>query len=91
MITEALMSVMLGMVGAMVGLLPDGEAPSWVTDAGETLSSVLAYAAPVGNWLPLQLAGTVLVAFLACVAAGFGIKVARIVASFLTVGGGSAG
>ena len=47
--------------------------------------------AGLGAWIPLNLAANVATALLACLVIGFAIKLVRIVVSFVTVGGGSAG
>lgn len=90
MISEALIRFFTGFVNFFVNLLPTSNAPSWMTDASGYLSTVWSYGAGLGAWIPWPIVGTVVSAVLVCVALGFGIKLARIVASFMTFGGGSA-
>jgi hypothetical protein len=89
-ITEGLFSVFSGFVRFMIGLLPSGSLPEWVDDGAVHLREVWALGAGLGAWVPWSLFGTVAAAVMGCVVIGFGIKVARIVASFFTAGGGSA-
>lgn len=91
MITESLVKFFTGFVNFFVGLLPDADAPDWMYTASNGIQNIWGYAAGLSAWIPFQVAATVVSAVLVCVGIGFTIKVARIVASFLTVGGGSAG
>jgi hypothetical protein len=90
MIAEALIRIGVGFVNFILGLLPDAGPPAWMQDGG-VLSSIWQYGAGLGAWIPWPIVGTVLAAVFACMVAGFVIKVVRIIASFATVGGGSAG
>jgi hypothetical protein len=74
----------------IVGWLPTDPPPSWVSDANGLLSQIWGWGAGLGAWVPWQLIGVVVAAVLACALIGFLIKIVRIVASFLTLGGGSA-
>lgn len=65
--------------------------PGWVTDGPGMIARLMGYATALGNWVPLPLFAIVVASVVVCLVAGLGIKVARIAASFLTVGGGSAG
>jgi uncharacterized membrane protein len=90
-ITEWLMGLGASLVQTLLGALPPVEVPAWVAQGSGKVSEVMAIARSLSAWVPIDLAGGVVVAVIACLIAGLGIKVARIVASFMTVGGGSAG
>jgi hypothetical protein len=74
----------------IMGLLPVITVPSWLGTSGP-MGTIFQDAALMGVWFPMGLLVTVLGAVLAAWLVGFGIKLTRIVASFFTVGGGSAG
>lgn len=90
MITGWVAQVFAAVVRAILGLLPVVAVPAWMDTTGP-MATVFGYAASMGVWVPTTLLVTVLAALLAAWLMGFAIKVLRIVASFLTVGGGSAG
>jgi hypothetical protein len=90
MITEALMSVLSGFVNAVLGSLPVIPVPTWLSDLSGGVSTIAGYGAGLGVWMPVPLIVAVISTLLAAWLIAFGIKVARIVASFLTLGGGSA-
>jgi len=90
MITKALFDFFGALVGFIVGLFPTSGAPGWVNDGAGYLAQIWGYADGLGGWIPWSLAGTLLSAVFACMLLSVGIKVVRIVASFLTLGGGSA-
>lgn len=91
MILEWLMNLAASLWEALCGALPALPVPSWLSGGAAQVGSVMAKAAQLGNWVPFDVAGVVVASVVACLLAGVGVKVARIVASFLTVGGGSAG
>jgi hypothetical protein len=69
---------------------PDPSASSTVSGVQQGLGTVLAYATQFGSWIPWNVVGpAVLITFAALIASG-GIKLVRIVLSFITLGGGSA-
>lgn len=90
MVTEAIMDLLAGFVETLLGALPEFEVPDWLATASGMATEIAGYGAGLGVWVPARLivavAGTLLVVWLI----GFGIKLTRIVASFLTFGGGSA-
>lgn len=90
MIVEAVVTVFVGLVNFITGLLPSMDPPAWLSSGDGLMGTVWGYGAGLGAWVPWSLAGTVLASALACAASGFVIKVVRIVASFFTAGGGSA-
>lgn len=91
MIVEWIFAVFVSFLGFVVGLLPSIAVPGWVDDSSGHFATVWAAGAGLGAWIPWTLAASVVAAILSCVVIGLAIKVIRIVASFLTVGGGSAG
>lgn len=91
MIFEAAIDVVTGFCRFIISLFPnDPPAPFVATIAGYW-STVWGYASGLGAWLPYGIIPQVFAAVALCVVLGLSIKVIRIVASFLTVGGGSAG
>jgi hypothetical protein len=90
-ITELVLDVFFALVRGIVALFPTGAAPGWLDDGAAKLADLTGYASGLGAWIPFGLAGTVLAAVLACMLAGFVIRLVRIVASFFTAGGGAAG
>lgn len=91
MIVEWFLSVAAGLWEGLCGSLPAVPVPTWVSGGASSVASVLGTAAQLGNWVPLELFGVVVLAVTVCLLAGLAIKVARIVASFVTLGGGGAG
>lgn len=91
MITEWFMRLGAFLVDALMGALPDLDPPSWIGGGASSVATVMSNARSLGAWVPIEIFAVVVGAVLACLVVGVGIKVTRIVASFLTVGGGSAG
>jgi hypothetical protein len=89
-ITEKILAIGGWLFGGVIGALPKIPVPSWVSSSDGLLGQVFSLAGSMGAWVPLGLLGTVLVGLLTIHVASFGIKLARIVASFFTAGGGSA-
>lgn len=90
MITAKLLDFLGALVSFVTGLLPTMPVPGWVDGASGHLTTILGYGAGLGAWIPWQIAGIVFGSLMIALGISFGIKVARIVASFLTLGGGSA-
>lgn len=91
MITDAIINFFLGIVAALLSFLPSNEPPAWLLTIGGAIGTVYAYAGQMGVWFPVTLVRNVALAVIAAMLAGFVVKMVRIVASFVTVGGGSAG
>jgi hypothetical protein len=89
-IVEWLFGAFESILHVVLGALPVVEVPTWMDTTGP-MATVFGYAASMGVWVPTTLLVTVLGALLAAWLMGFAIKAIRIVASFMTVGGGSAG
>lgn len=68
--------------------LPDP--PAWLTQGTGFIQTVVGYAGMFDSWVPMSIAGPIAIFVPLALVAGLVIKVARIVASFLTLGGGSA-
>lgn len=90
MITGQILSFLAAIATAVVGVLPPIPVPTWLSGSGSAFSTMFADAASMGVWFPFTLVSTVLAAYLGIKLLGFGIKVARMVLSVLTGGGGSA-
>jgi hypothetical protein len=90
MVTDAIISALTAVVHLILSALPTVTVPGWMSDNG-AIGTVFQDAGSMGVWFPVPLAVTVVGAVLAAWAVGWGIKLARIIASYLTAGGGSAG
>jgi hypothetical protein len=90
-IVEWFLGVLVSLFEAVVSVLPGFDPPAWFSSSTGGFASVFGVASSMGVWLPIGLGFTVAAALLTCIVVGFGIKGARIAASFLTAGGGSAG
>lgn len=90
-ITDAIIKFFLGIVSALLSFLPTNSPPAWLTTIGTAVGTVYSYAGQMGVWFPVTLVRNVALAVIASILAGFIVKVVRIVASFVTIGGGSAG
>jgi uncharacterized membrane protein len=90
LITQFLIVGFLSLVGLVLGLFPVWSVPSWmdsVVSAAESLTSSVADFA----WLmPVRELGVGLMLVVASLTVALAIRVIRIVASFLTAGGGGA-
>ncbi|WP_448060801.1 hypothetical protein [Cellulomonas hominis] len=91
MITDAILTFVAWLVETVVGWLPTVPVPSWLGDGSGSLGSILAQMGQLSVWLPVAFGIQVLIAVLACVIAGFGIKIVRSIASYFLAGGGSSG
>ncbi len=91
MITELLVTIFAGIAGAMGALMPDFDAPGWLTTSlPNAVDAMRPYLAGANAWLPLDQVGVVLAFVAFALAAALTVKLVRIVASFATFGGGSA-
>jgi hypothetical protein len=91
MIVEWFLDALVSLLEAAIGALPTFNPPTWFTNSGSMVGQLFGFANSMGAWMPIGLLMTVATAVLTCVVIGFGIKLTRIAASFLTAGGGSAG
>lgn len=91
MITEALIGIFAGIATLVGTLLPDFDPPEWLTvTLPNAVGAIAPYLAGANTWLPLDHMGTVLSFVAFVLATALAVKLARIVASFATFGGGSA-
>ena len=91
MITDWILSAGASLIHWLFSVLPTITAPTWLTSNNSAMSTVFADAGSMGVWFPSTLLIEVLTGLLVILGVGFGIKIARMVASFFTAGGGSAG
>lgn len=90
MIFDLVVSVLAGVVAWLATLFGSLTLPSWWLDVRGQIQQLSDQAAGFGAFVPM---GTVVAAagfVVACLAAAMVIKLVRIVASFITAGGGSA-
>jgi len=90
-ITGWLLTAGQALLHALLSVLPTVTAPEWLMDSTGAAATVFSAAGSMGVWFPASLLLTVLAGLLTLWLAGFGIKLVRMVASFFTAGGGSAG
>ena len=90
MITEAIIVVFSKVVAFLVGLIPGWTAPAWLSDVTGTMGDAVGNITMLSGWVPVQAVGTVCAFTLACFSIALGIRLARIVLSLATGGGGSA-
>ena len=88
---EALFAV----VRWFVGLLPSWTWPSWLDGSSTSGSTLGGYAHTIGaalgdvsSWVPLSIVGGCLTAIVAALGVSVAVRVVRMVASFLSGGGG---
>ena len=90
MITDAILSFFGGILHTIMSALPVIQVPGWLASGSGAVSTVFGFVGSMGVWFPGGLALSVIGALLAVWLVGFGIKIARIVISLFTFGGGSA-
>lgn len=90
MVTDLILSVLGNVVSFFIGLMPTIEAPDWLTSVIDFVAMVVTNALALGNWIPWPMVGLAFLFVWSSFLIALGIRVARIVASFLTAGGGSA-
>lgn len=76
-----------GLLAKVDGMVPD--VPDGVNGGVGGLAGVVSFVAPVWGWLPGGAIGIALAILFVCLGAAVTIRVIRIVASFLTLGGGA--
>lgn len=90
MITALLLFIVGGLISA-IGLLFPTSSPSAATGAAiDGVGTVMGYASGFSIWLPFGIMGTCAAVVVGIFVIGLTIRLVRIVASFLTGGGGSA-
>ena len=91
MIVDAFVSALAWVFSGLGDLFGALTMPDWWASVDGALATLGTAAAGIASWVPVGDAVTVAGFVLACVGIGFGIRLVRIVASFFTAGGGSAG
>lgn len=90
MISDAILTFFQGVLHTVLGALPVVAVPDWLASGASAVATVFGFVGSMGVWFPGALALTVISALLAVWLVGFTIKIARIVISLFTFGGGSA-
>jgi hypothetical protein len=90
MITDAIMTFFGGIFTWLLGSMPQVQVPDWLNATSGMVGTVFGYATSMGVWFPSGLAVTIAGTLLAVWLVSLGIKVARMVLSLFTGGGGSA-
>ena len=90
MIVQWFMTALQAVFDKIFSVMPVMDPPAWFTGAGAAIGSLFGAAASMGVWIPIPLALNVMAVLFTAMFGGAIIKLARIVASFLTAGGGSA-
>lgn len=90
MVTKWLLELLAGFFGWVLSWIPPLTLPLWATDTAGYLADGMAYVVQLGNVLPIGAILNGLVFTLTVWGIALVARVARIVASFFTGGGGSA-
>jgi hypothetical protein len=90
MIVHWVMVAIADFVSAIGSLLTVPSPPAFLSSLPGWIGTVGGYVANTGVWLPWSLAAAVGSAYAAILGVGLAIKLVRIAASFVTLGGGSA-
>lgn len=90
MITQSLMDAFSSILVALIGTLPTFSLPDWWDVALGYWSSMISVATQLQYWIPFPALGDVALLIFYAIAFAVAVKAIRIVASFFTLGGGSA-
>lgn len=95
MITKLLIDLVLGVPTWLLSQIPSLSLPAEITGTGDGsivggITSAAAAAGSLNNWVPMGSVINALAFVLLCFGIALGVKLTRIIASFLTGGGGSA-
>ena len=90
MVIDAIISVLAGFVAWLVALISVPESPAFLGDLQGYLDTASGYVTGTGQWIPWPIMVGIFAAWGISIVAMVSIKGVRIVASFLTLGGGSA-
>lgn len=91
MITVALMTFGLFLVGLVLSAIPIPDPPGWLYSAQDPIATVFGAVGSMGVWFPGGVVITVIGAVFAARMVGLVIKIARMALSLFTGGGGHAG
>lgn len=90
MITEFVVNMVAGFTGWVGAHLALPDPPAFVSDLPGWVSQAGGYVGSTSAWVPWSLMAAVTAAFVVALSAGLAVKLLRIAASFVTLGGGSA-
>ena len=90
MITDQVLDILASMAIWFLDKLPTWGLPTWYDDAIEGWGSIVAGIADLAHWVPLDAVTQVAIAVGLVTAFAFGVRVLRIILSFVSGGGGSA-
>ena len=91
MITEMIMRLLSGLWVGLLNAVPEVPVPGWVMDGTGAIAEVFRGASSLGAWFPFPLVVPVLWTVTGCLVLGLSVRVGRIILSFMSGGGGSAG
>lgn len=90
MITDAVVGWAAAFVSWLGGLIVLPTVPTFFGDLAGYVTTAASYVYGTGAWMPWTVMVTVIGVWATCLVVALTVKVVRIVASFLTLGGGSA-
>jgi hypothetical protein len=90
MIVQWVLEAVAVVVHTIFTAMPSLPVPAWFTGSETAISTLFTDAASMGVWIPVPLALNVAAVLFTALMGGALIKLARIIVSFLTAGGGSA-
>lgn len=90
MVSKGLLDFWASAVAWIGGLIHLPAVPSFFSDVPGYIATASTYVASTDVWIPWTLLSTVIGAWAVCMGVALTIKLVRIVASFLSAGGGSA-
>ena len=91
MITDAILDLVFVIAGWFIDLTPEFPIPAWMTTTlPGWISTIAGWFSNVAYWLPVGHFSVVLGFAVGLVGLALGVRLVRIVLSFLTAGGGSA-
>lgn len=82
-----LVAAMETLGGQLAALVPP--VPGWISDSMAAVSQVTVWAGTIGTWVPWAVVGLSVGLVVLVMLAGLAIQLVRIVASFVTLGGGA--
>lgn len=91
MVTDWILDTLTSFWEWLCSVLPAPEVPEWWGTLTTAIDTVNSHITGLGAWLPFPVLRTVVAAVATLMLVSLGLKIARIVASFFTAGGGSAG
>lgn len=90
MVTGAILHALANAASWLLGLIPSWTPPSWLGDLVTFMGGVVSNALQLGNWIPWPLVGAAFLIVWTATGVALAVRIGRIVASFLTAGGGGA-